>query len=62
MRKHTKARKATKEQYDQWLADQDIYYLLVDYLAFWGSQWSYANDMLEPGEGVIYKKVSIYPT
>lgn len=59
MRKHVKARKATKDQYDQWLIDQDIYWLLVDYLTFWASQWKYAKDMLEPGEGVIYKKVGI---
>lgn len=60
VRKHTKPRKATREQYDKWLVNQDIYYLLVDYLTFWASQWKYAKHMLEPGEGIIYKKVSIY--
>lgn len=60
VRKHTKPRKATQEQYNKWLVNQDIYYLLVDYLTFWASQWKYAKHMLEPGEGTIYKKVSIY--
>lgn len=60
VRKRIKARKATPEQYNKWLVDEDIYYLLVDYLTFWASQWKYAKDMLEPGEGLIYKKASIY--